>query len=71
MEKSGDETKRQACASQKLEGKKMRAYDTPTLVLYGDVRDLTLGGSGAILETGPFGPDGCKLNGQDDRSCLP
>ena len=46
-------------------------YVKPILVFYGDVRDVTLGGSGLVFETGPFGPDGCKLSGQTNRSCLP
>ena len=46
-------------------------YVKPILVFYGDVRDVTLGGSGSSLESGPFGPDGCKLSGQKNRNCLP
>ena len=47
------------------------AYLKPVLVCYGDVRDVTLGGSSVIPETGPFGPDGCKSSGQALRGCLP
>ena len=46
-------------------------YCKPVLICYGDVRDVTLGGSALIFESGPFGPDGCKLSGQRSRSCLP
>ena len=46
-------------------------YCKPVLICYGDVRDVTLGGSTLIFETGPYGPDGCKLSGQRSRSCLP
>ena len=46
-------------------------YIKPVLEVFGDVRDVTLGGSGAALESGPYGPDGCKLSGQANRNCLP
>ena len=50
--------------------KSERGYCKPVLIFYGDVRDITLGGSGTIFESGPYGPDGCKLNGQTNRDCL-
>lgn len=46
------------------------AYCKPVLICYGDVRDITLGGTGTMFESGPFGPDGCRMNGQNNRDCL-
>ena len=46
-------------------------YCKPTLICYGDVRDVTLGGSSAVFETGPFDADGCKISGQASRGCMP
>lgn len=51
----------------------LREYSKPELIYYGDVRDITLGGSGDTFESGAmgqFGGDGCRLNGQPNRSCL-
>ena len=45
------------------------SYCKPVLICYGDVRDVTLGGSALFPETGVL--TGCRPNGQPTRSCLP
>ena len=44
-------------------------YCKPVLISYGDVRDVTLGGSALFFESGVL--TGCRPSGQPTRSCLP
>ena len=53
----------------KLNARPRVAYTTPSLTVYGEIRDLTAGGSGATMETNNGGV-GC-MGRNPDRNCIP